>query len=127
VQKLRAGTEYRWLKSNAEGQESINKNYSHLFEGHEVSITDLPEGLQKSLTGAASGDYRVFADGSTGYVVTVLEAQPAQTMPFASIEQKIKEKVFYDKLNKRIDSWAERLRASSDVIVYADFAQQEKP
>jgi len=127
VQKLRAGTEYRWLKTNADGQVSIDKNLSHLFEGNEVTFTDLPEGLQKALTGAANGDYRVFANGPEGYVVSVLEAQPAHTMPFAAVEQKIKERVFYDKLNKRIESWAERLRASSDVIVYADFAQQEKP
>lgn len=127
VQKLRAGTDYRWYKSNAEGQVSINENYRHLFEGNEVPVTDLPESLQKSLTGAVNGDYRTFADGPHGYAVTVLEVQPAQTMPYTAVEQQIKEKVFYDKLNKRIDLWAEKLRAASDVIVYADFAQQEKP
>lgn len=127
VNKLRAGTDLNWYKENAEGQESINKRFQAYFEGNPVSMEELPDKMQKALSGSAKGDYRVFVDGTTGYAVAVVDYQPPSTQPYESVEGVIRETVSYKKLNANIESWAKKLRAASEVTVYADFTQQEKP
>ena len=127
VSKLRAGTDLKWYKTNAEGQESISKRLQAYFEGNPVTREELPAKLQQALSSSAKGDYRVFVDGTTGYAVVVVDYQPPATLPFEAVEGVIREALSYDKLNKSVESWAKKLRESSEVTVYADFAQQEKP
>lgn len=123
VVKLRQGMDFKWYKANADGRVSISKAFSNLFEGEAIAKPNLPEPMQKALAGAAKGDYRVFTDGSQGYALAVVEMEPARTRTYAEVEEVIKEAVFYEKLNKGVEGWADKLRSSSDVTIYADFAQ----
>jgi PPIC-type PPIASE domain len=127
VNKLRAGTDLKWYKTNAEGQESINKRLQAFFEGNPVNKEELPVKMQQALSGSAKGDYRAFVDGTTGYALAVVEYQPPATQPYEAMEGVIKESLSYEKLNLSVESWATKLRESSEIKVYADFTQQEKP
>ncbi len=122
VEKLRQGMDFKWYKANADGRVSISKAFSILFEGDAIAKPNLPEPMQKAVSGAAKGDYRVFIDGSQGYAIAVAELEPARTRTYAEVEEVIKEAVFYEKLNKGVETWADKLRSSSDVTIYADFA-----
>jgi len=123
VDKLRKGMDFKWYKENAEGRITEDKAIHHLFEGDPILKADLPESFQKALTGAASGEFRVVAGPAESYAVFVQEVSPAQTLPFAAVAGDIRRKLFFDKLNGGIESWAEKLRNASDVTIYADFAQ----
>ena len=123
VEKLRQGMDFKWYKANADGRVSIGTTFSNLFEGEAIAKPNLPEPMQKAVTGAATGDYRVFIDGSQGYALAIVELEPARTRTFAEVEEVIKEAVFYEKLNKGVETWADKLRSSSDVTIYADFTQ----
>lgn len=125
--KLKTGTDLKWYKSNADGQESINKRYQAFFEGNPVAKEELPPKMQQALSGSTKGDCRVFVDGPTGYALVVVDYQPPATLPYETIEGALREAVSYEKLNKNIELWAKKLRDASEVLVYADFAQQEKP
>lgn len=123
VEKLRKGMDFKWYKDNADGRVSISKAFSNLFEGEFIAKPNLPEPMQKVMTVVASGDYRVFVDGKQGYAIKIVEVEPARTKTYPEVEEAIKEAVFYEKLNKGIETWADKLRSSSDVTIYADFAQ----
>ena len=127
VNTLRAGTDLKWYKTNAEGQESINKRFEAFFEGKAVYKAELPVKMQQALSGSVNGDYRLYVDGTTGYVLAVVDYQPPATQPFEVVEGVIRESLSYKKLNNSIESWAKKLRDSSEVTVYADFNQQEEP
>jgi parvulin-like peptidyl-prolyl isomerase len=123
VEKLRKGMDFKWYKANADGRVSISKSFAMLFEGDAIAKPNLPEPMQKAVAGAAKGDYRVFTDGSQGYALAIVEHEPARTRTFAEVEEVVKEAVFYEKLNKGVESWADKLRSSSDVTMFADFAE----
>jgi len=127
VDKLRNGTDYKWYKDNAEGQTSISKEYIDYFAGTPVTFDSLPEKLAKAMVGAKTGEFRVFPDGKVTYAIAVLEVIKSDILPFERVEEVIRQRVFYDKLNKTAESWADKIRASSEITIYADFAKQEKP
>lgn len=122
VAKLATGADFKWLKANGEGRTGIGKAFYNLFEGDAIAKTNLPEQLQKSLEGAKTGDYRFFKDNDRGYAIAVQELLPARIRSYQEVEEAVKEAVFYQKLNQGIENWANKLKSSSDVIIYADFA-----
>lgn len=122
VEKLRKGMDFKWLKTNADGKVDIDAAYYGLFDGDAIAKPNLPEPMQKALTGAATGDYRVLVSGTHGYAIAVLEVEGARTKTFPEVEEVVKEAMFYKKLNAGIETWADKLRKSSDVTIYADFA-----
>ncbi|NTV48434.1 MAG: hypothetical protein HGB32_06715 [Geobacteraceae bacterium] len=123
IEKIRKGTEFKWYKANADNKESISKAYINMFTGDAIAKPNLPEPLQKALTGSVSGDFRAYVDGGHGYVISVVEFAPARTLTYEEVEDAIKEAVFYEKLNKGVETWGEKLKSTSDVKIYADFGQ----
>lgn len=123
VEKLRKGADFKWYKANADGRVSIGKAFDGLFTGDAIAKPNLPEPLQLALTGSASGDFRVFVSGSQGYAVSVVEFAPARVLTYEEVEDVIKEAVFYEKLNKGVETWGDKLKSTSDVKIYADFGQ----
>ena len=61
MRKLREGTDYGWLVANAEGQ--VDKGTAGLLtlDGRPVTTDSMPEGVQKALTGAKAGEFRLYA------------------------------------------------------------------
>ena len=123
VERLAAGTDMKWYREHAEGQTAISKEYFDLFNGTPQTLASMPDKLQKLLANVSGGEYRVYVDGKTAYALAALEVIKPEPLPYPIVEETIKERVFFDKLNKGFESWAEKLKATSEITIYADFAK----
>jgi hypothetical protein len=119
IERLRKGTDFQWLKANAEGQ--VEKTAQDLldFEGKPLMTKELPEDMQKVLSGIRAGDFKLY--GSSGgyfYVLAVQDVAPSKPKPFNEVRQEIAMKVFNEKLKKAVEDFADKLRALSDVKIF---------
>ncbi len=121
IEKLRKGADFQWLRANADGQVDPAKGGNLLeFKGQLLDVTTLPEGVRKAISGAAAGDYRLYADpGNAYYVLNLLERIPSKPMPLESVKGEMEKKVFAEKLQHVLRDWEEKLRKASKVKIYA--------
>ena len=120
VEKLTKGTDFDWLSSNAEGQlEEKSKGFIR-FEGKLLTVGSLPEDLQKTLSGANPGDFRLY-ESPEGYfyVLYIYHLVPAEPRPFDSVKKEIAKEVFKDKARKAVEAYADQLREYYPVKIYA--------
>jgi hypothetical protein len=115
--RLKAGTDFKWLKSNADGVVPAEEQKLH-FDGNPVTASSLPEGLAKAISGAKEGDYRLHAGDGESYVVHVVKDFPSGYLPFDDAAKGIREKLFGEKVGQAIKGWADRVRPHHDVQVY---------
>ena len=120
VEKLRKGTDFNWLSSNAEGQ--VDKNTGGLlrFKGELLTVSSMPEGVQKSVSGANPGDFRLY-ESPEGYfyVLYMYHLLPGAPRPFESVRKDIAKEVFRDKVRKAVEDYADQLREYYPVKIYA--------
>lgn len=121
IGKLRSGSDFQWLRANAEGQLDAAEGEDLLkFVGQLIVSTTLPEEVRKAISGVGPGDYRLYADpGKAFYVLHLLERDPSRPMPIESVKGEIEKKVFTEKIESVIRDWEEKLLKASDVIIYA--------
>lgn len=121
LEKLRKGAEFQWAKSNAEGRLDATKDGKVLdFGGALLTVTDLPEGARKAVSGAAAGEYRIYGEaGGPYYVLYVKEAFPSRPQPLETVKDKLGKKVFIEKRQKSLHEWEDKLRKASTVKVFA--------
>jgi parvulin-like peptidyl-prolyl isomerase len=121
IEKLRKGADFQWLRENAEGQADASKAESLMdFGGRMLVTSDLPEGVRKAVSGAAAGDYRFYPDpGKAYYVLSIKETVPSKPIPFESVKGEIEKKVFQEKRRKVLRDWEEKLRAASEIKIFA--------
>lgn len=120
VAKLRKGTDFGWVKNNAEGQIEKEKSEELLaFSGRLISLVTMPDGIRETLQDAKEGDVRLWAspDGYF-YVLTVEKFVPATPSPLAEERKRISDLMFADKLNSSLDDWAEKLRKAYSVKIF---------
>jgi hypothetical protein len=117
LEKLKAGTDYAWLRQTAAGQLPPEKRSIQL-DGQTVSATALPKELAGALTGARTGDYRVYpARPGEVWVVRVIEQRPPQTQPYADAREAIGKKLWTERLIAAIGDYAAKLRKAQKVDV----------
>ena len=121
IEKLRKGADFQWLRANAEGQVDPAKGGNLLdFNAQLLDATTLPEGVRKAISGAAPGEYRLYADpGNAYYVLDLLERFPSKPMPLETVKGELEKKVFAETLQRVLRDWEEKLRKASDVKIYA--------
>ena len=121
IEKLRKGADFQWLRANAEGQVDPAKGGNLLdFNAQLLDATTLPEGVRKAISGAAPGEYRLYADpGNAYYVLGLLERFPSKPMPLETVKGELEKKVFAETLQRVLRDWEEKLRKASDVKIYA--------
>ena len=120
IDKLKKGTDFNWLGSNAEGQLDPNAPGILNFGGQLITLSSLPEKVQKAVLGADAGDFRLY-EGSSGnafYVLYVYQVVPAKLQPFEEVRQEIAKKVFEDKLKTSVELWANQLKEYYPVKIY---------
>jgi parvulin-like peptidyl-prolyl isomerase len=116
VEKLRAGTDLKWLKANAAGQVA---SPSVVLDETPLSRDGLEQDLARVLQGARTGDVRLWQKSEAeAYAVSVLEAIPASHRPFEEARGEIGKKLFAESLGKAIRDWGAKLRKVRDVKVY---------
>jgi hypothetical protein len=120
VEKLRQGTDFGWMSSNAEGQ--VDKNTKGLlrFKGELLTVSSMPEGVQKTISGANPGDFRLY-ESPEGYfyVLYIYHLMPGGPRPFESARNDIVKEVFDDKVRKALETYADQLREYYPVKIYA--------
>jgi parvulin-like peptidyl-prolyl isomerase len=116
-EKLRAGTDYRWLAANADDQLTGDGLDLH-FEGKTYGAGDFAPELTQALAGAAAGDCRTYSDAKGGhYAIRVLERQPVQVQPFEETRDQIEGILAAQKLREAVKDVAAKLRQSYPVEV----------
>ena len=116
---LRKGTDLQWLGANAEGQVDKNRKGVLNFEGNLLTTKDLPENVQKAVSGAKSGDFRLLANPENYfYVLSIQEVIPPRPQPYPETREQVSKKIYNEKLIKAVEDYADKLRAVSEVKIY---------
>ena len=116
---LRKGTEFQWVKANAEGQLDRNTPGILDLDGKLLITRDLAEGLRKAISGAKAGDFRLYPSPENYfYVLYIQQVVPSRPQPYEEAREKVAQEVYGDKLKRAVKEYTDKLRAVSDVKVY---------
>jgi parvulin-like peptidyl-prolyl isomerase len=116
---LRKGTDFQWVKANAEGQLDINTEGVINFEGRHLMVKELSDDIQKAVSGSRSGDFRLYeSPKGHSYVLLIEDVVPSKPKPYTEAKEEISKRVFNEKLLKALENLADKLRALSDVKIY---------
>lgn len=116
---LRKGTEFQWVKANAEGQMDRNTRKILDLDGKLLITRDLPEELRKAIAGGKTGDFRLYQSPENYfYVISIQQVVPSKPQPYEEVREKVARKVYDDKLKRAVEDYADKLRAVSDVKIY---------
>jgi parvulin-like peptidyl-prolyl isomerase len=119
IVSLRQGADFQWLKANAEGQVDQNAKGVLDFGGNLLTTKDLPENVQKAVSGAKTGDFRLLVGVENYfYVLLVQEVISPKPQPYPEAREMIARKIYNEKLTKAVEEFAEKLKALSDVKIY---------
>lgn len=116
-EKLKAGTDTKWLRANAEGQLDPKKR-SLEMEGT-VTAESMPAGLAPIISGASAGECRIFAvSDAECYAVLVADKVPSRVRPFEEARPAIEKKVFDQDVARSVEDWTKKLRQAQEVNVF---------
>lgn len=120
LEKLKKGADFAWVRTHAEGQTAKSAERELPFEEEKFVVFDaLSEELRKAIEVPQPGEFRLYeSPDKIGYVLDVLDVIPEKQQPFEEVSDAIRGFVFNAKLNKAVEEWAEKLKASSDVKTY---------
>lgn len=116
ARKLRAGTDFGWLRANAEGRLDPSEQALQ-FSGFPVAASTLPEGLAAALAGTKPGDCRTHAQDGVHYVIRTIDATTPGRQPFDEVRDVIRNKVYAEKLDASLSEWTRKLREHYPVEV----------
>jgi len=119
VKKLRDGTDFQWLASNAEDQAEKNSPDLLTFDGNLLTVTSLPKGLQKIVSGNKPGDLRVYASPEGNfYALWIQDVVPSKPRPYEETRREISKQIFDERLKQAMDEYVAKLRAAADIKVF---------
>jgi len=119
MRTLREGADFGWLAANAEGRLPDETPGLLQFTGQPVTIDSMPPGLQNALEGVRSGDFRMYASPEGRYyVLGVQQLIESSPRPYADVRDEIARTLYAEKIQKDLESYADRLRAQSTVETY---------
>ena len=125
IDKLRAGADFKWVEENADHLiDKKNGEKLLVFSGGLITTRGMPEDVRKSVEGARSGDYRFLenADGQF-HVLYIQEVVPPKPEKFENVRKSLIEKIVQEKRTRSLEKWSERLRAASDIKIFATDAE----
>jgi hypothetical protein len=117
LDKLRSGTDFKWLRANATGQLK-DDDRSVQIDGNVVSANALTPDLRAQLAGTKAGDYRLAQIEGQYYVVRVVSASPPQEQSYKDSRSAIGKKLIGENLQKVLVESAAKLRKAHAVTVY---------
>jgi hypothetical protein len=119
VKKLRNGTDFQWLANNAEDQVEKNSPGLLTFDGNLLTVTSLPEGLQKIVSGNKPGDLRLYASPEGYfYAVWIQDIVAPKPKPLEDTRREISKQLFGERLKQAMDEYVAKLRAAADIKVF---------
>lgn len=108
-EKLRGGTDYRFMATNADGQLPPEQQAIR-FTGSTYTAAEFSPQLVNALAGAKAGDYRLYSEGGAHYVIRVNERIAAQQKPFEAVQEAVREALLQRKVGQAIQETSARLR-----------------
>jgi len=115
--KLRSGTDFKFLRTNASGQVKEDARTAQL-DGTTLSANTLTPRLREQLAGAKAGDYRLDEIDGQFYVVRVVNATQQQAQPYQEARGAIGKKLIGDNLQRALQDATVKLRKHHEVAVY---------
>jgi len=119
MKKLTAGTDFGFLRANAEGQLKPDERAVAL-DGQTISANTLPPELVQALAGAKRDEVRAVATGGQSFLVRVIEVTPAKEQPYLEARAAIGKKLAAEDLNRAVKDVAAKLRTSHQVSVFLE-------
>lgn len=121
MRKLKEGSDYAWLAANAEGRVPRGTSGLLTLDGQPVTIDSMPDGLQKALAGAKSGEFRRYeSPEGHSYLLAVQQVLGSTAKPYEEVREDIAKKVYGEKLKKGVEEYAAKLRAQATVETYLE-------
>ena len=117
LDKLRAGTDLKWLKANTTGQLDEHKA-TYKFGGVPIADTGMPASSRSSSPRRRWGRQAVQRGRPVVRRPRASEVTPESQKPFDEVKADIEQKLFFDKVNAAIADWAGKLRKVRPVKVY---------
>jgi hypothetical protein len=117
VDRLKSGTDFKWLKTNADGLVPEDGRNLDLGNGT-VSARSLPADLASRLANSKPGDLRVYPQSGQHHLLLVKQVTPAKERPYLEVRAEIGKKLSGEKLNQALQDWIAKLRKAHDVKVY---------
>ncbi len=114
--KLRAGTDFKFLAQNADGQ--LKDGGALKLAGQVISAAELSPGVQSSLTGAKTGDYRLHLEGEEHHVIHVVEEYPPQLQPIEKVRPDVQRRLQAERTAQAVKDWIAQLRKAYPVESY---------
>jgi len=119
LDKLRKGTDFKWISSNAEGQ--VDKDTKGLLEFNNtlLSVTSLPEGINQSVSKIRPGEAFVYeSPKGHNYLLVLNQLVPSEPKSFDAVKKDISRIVFNKKLKIALDGWVEKLKEAYETKVF---------
>jgi parvulin-like peptidyl-prolyl isomerase len=115
--KLRSGTDFKWLKSNAEGQA---KEPEVQFDATSVvAASAMPTDLAAVLNGARKGDQRLYAsEKGQSHVIRVVDVAAPELQPFDAARPAIQKALFDEHMTQGIRDWSGKIRKVRPVKIF---------
>ena len=128
LEKLRKGTDYRWVKGNAGGQVELENNGGSPFTGSLQAVGSLPEAVRRVLVGVDEGDYLIYKDkGKYFHVVHVEKRVPAEIKSLEQSQKKLIEDVYKENFDQALRGWKNKLKQAYSTHVYVkEFTESAK-
>jgi parvulin-like peptidyl-prolyl isomerase len=109
LEKLKAGTDLRWLRANADGQIQ-GEDRALQLDGNTYTTSSLPPALAQSLANASVGDFRLASLANQYYAVAVLDVTPSQAQPIEEVKADILKKLMDEHMTASVKDWGAKLR-----------------
>jgi len=121
LEKLRKGADFNWIKANVEGRLDTGTETEDLmiYEDQLVPISAINPDVQKALSGVTAEDFRLYESPQGHYyVLYITQVVPPVQQPFEQVQEGVRNKVFFIKLNEALKEWIRKLKESADIKVY---------
>ncbi|WP_020675673.1 peptidylprolyl isomerase [Geopsychrobacter electrodiphilus] len=113
LRKLKAGSDFKWVSSNATGLADTTDKNILTFDGNLLAATALPEDLQKLVGQAKQGDYYLYAGpDQLFYTLQVESVYPSVAKPYEEVRQEVGRILYGQKINDALADWVTKLKAA---------------
>ena len=120
IAKLRAGTDVGWLRANAPDRAPQERRADEL-DSAIVGPASLDPSLAAAIAEAQSGDFRLWeSPQKIVYAVWLKETFSPTEPALEDIRGQLQQKLMGERLNKALEEWTTKLRASCEVKIYLD-------
>jgi len=119
LEKFRAGTDWAWMRANAEDQLAEADRKLELDGATTLSANTLDPGLAEAVAGTKAGDLRLYKHAAGGaYVVLVKEQIASALKPLDEVRSAIGKKVMGHVATRTFETWGKKLREHYRVRIY---------